>query len=160
MVNSVITTGVVVLCIAAASSFGWILAAEHIPDKMTAFLFSITTNRFAILMLINALLLFLGTFLDVAPILIIVIPIIWPIVQQLGVSSLHFGVMTIVNMAIGQCTPPVGVTLFVSIGISKARLGDILKTHLIFIGAMVFVLAIITAFPILITWLPEYVLGK
>ncbi|MDR1732065.1 MAG: TRAP transporter large permease [Synergistaceae bacterium] len=159
MVRAIVTTSVVVFCIAAASSFGWILAAEHVPDKMAAFLFSITQDRFWILMLMNALLLFLGTFLDVAPILIIVIPVIWPIAQQLGVSPIHFGVMTIVNMAIGQCTPPVGVTFFVAMGISKIRLGDMLRTYLLFIGAMILVLVLITAFPILITGLPGYVLG-
>jgi C4-dicarboxylate transporter DctM subunit len=155
MISSIATTGVVVLCIAAASSFGWILAAEHVPDKIAEALFAVTRNRFWTLMLMNGLMLFLGTFLDVAPIIIVVVPIIWPIAQQLGVPPIHFGVMTIVNMAIGQCTPPVGVSLFVSIGISKCSLGEIFRTYTLFIGAMVVVLALITAFPVLITGLPS-----
>jgi C4-dicarboxylate transporter DctM subunit len=155
MVNSIATTGVVVLCIAAASSFGWILAAEHVPDKIAEALFAVTRNRFWTLMLMNLLMLFLGTFLDVAPIIIVVVPIIWPIAQQLGVAPIHFGVMTVVNMAIGQCTPPVGVSLFVSIGISKCSLGEILKTYLLFISAMIAVLVLLTAFPMLITALPS-----
>ncbi|MDR1730935.1 MAG: TRAP transporter large permease [Synergistaceae bacterium] len=154
IVKSLMTTGVVVFCVASASSFGWILTAEEIPAKIAEVLLSTTSSTFGILMLMNGLMLFMGTFLDVAPIIIILVPILYPVASRLGVSPIHFGVMTIVNMAIGQCTPPVGISLFVSIGISKASLKEIIHTYLIFIGAMVLVLALVTAFPILITWLP------
>lgn len=83
--------------------------------------------------------LFLGTFLDVTLIIIIVVPIVFPIALKLGVSPIHFGLMTIVNMAIGQCTPPVEVSLFVATGIAKASLGEILGTYMKYILAMIIV---------------------
>ncbi len=155
-----VTTGVVVLCVATASAFGWILAAERIPALLAQLVFSISTNPFVVLLLVNALMLFMGMILDVAPIIIILIPIVFPIIMKLGIDPIHFGVMTIVNMAIGQCTPPVGVALFVATGISKISLGKMLNTYYRFIGAMIFVLVIITLIPDLITFIPKLVMGS
>jgi C4-dicarboxylate transporter DctM subunit len=154
-----VTTGVVVMCIATASAFGWILAIERIPAVMAEFVFSISTNPFAVLLLVNALMLLMGMVLDVTPIIIILIPIVFPIVMKLGIDPIHFGVMTIVNMAIGQCTPPVGVALFVATGISKIPLGQMLGTYYRFIGAMVAVLVVITLIPELITFIPRLMMG-
>lgn len=154
-----VTTGVVVMCVATASAFGWILAAERIPAMLAQFVFSISTNPFIVLLLVNALMLFMGMILDVAPIIIILIPIVFPIIMKLGIDPIHFGVMTIVNMAIGQCTPPVGVALFVATGISKISLGQMLNTYYRFIGAMIVVLVIITLIPDLITFVPRLVMG-
>lgn len=148
------TTGVIVLCIAAASSFGWVLAAEGIPGKIASLIFSLSSNKWVILFLVNALMLFMGTFLDITPIIIIVIPIVFPIIMKLGINPVHFGIMTIVNMAIGQCTPPVGITLFVSTGISQASLGEVLGTYLKYIFAMFIVLALITFIPAISTFIP------
>ncbi|WP_319477293.1 TRAP transporter large permease [Marispirochaeta aestuarii] len=155
LVKSALTTGVVVLTIAAAASFGWVLAAEQIPSQIANFLVSLTDNRWILLILINILFLVLGTFLDPSAIIIIVVPIIWPVVQELGVHPIHFGVMAIVNMAVGQCTPPVGVALFVASGISGAKLSDMMGTYLRYLGAMVLVLLFVTFIPALSLWIPE-----
>ncbi len=154
-----VTTGVVVMCIATASAFGWILAIERVPAMMAKFVFSLSTNPFVVLLLVNALMLLMGMVLDVTPIIIILIPIVYPIIMKLGIDPIHFGVMTIVNMAIGQCTPPVGVALFVATGISKISLGRMIGTYYHFIGAMVVVLVIITLIPDLITFLPRLFMG-
>jgi C4-dicarboxylate transporter DctM subunit len=159
LVKTGITTGVVVLCIATASSFGWILAAEQIPGKIAKAVFALSENRLVILFLMNALMLFMGTFLDISPIIIILVPILFPIARQLGVTPIHFGIMTIVNMAIGQCTPPVGISLFVATGIAKAKLGEILGAYMKYLLTMIIVLAIITVFPQIITFLPQMVMG-
>lgn len=158
LLSTATTTGVVVLCIAAASSFGWILTAESIPAKISEFIFGVSTNKWIILFLVNGLMLFMGTFLDITPIIIIVIPIVFPIIMKLGIHPIHFGLMTIVNMAIGQCTPPVGITLFVSTGISEASLGEVLGTYLKYILTMIIVLTLITFIPAITTFLPR-VLG-
>ena len=158
LLSTATTTGVVVLCIAAASSFGWILTAESIPAKISEFIFGVSTNKWIILFLVNGLMLFMGTFLDITPIIIIVIPIVFPIIMKLGIHPIHFGLMTIVNMAIGQCTPPVGITLFVSTGISEASLGEVLGTYLKYILTMIIVLTLITFIPAITTFLPS-VLG-
>lgn len=154
-----VTTGVVVMCIATASAFGWILAIERVPAMMAEFVFSLSTNPFVVLLLVNALMLMMGMVLDVTPIIIILIPIVYPIIMKLGIDPIHFGVMTIVNMAIGQCTPPVGVALFVATGISKVSLGQIIGTYYRFIGAMVMVLVIITLIPDLIMFIPRLFMG-
>lgn len=154
LVRSALTTGVVVLTIAAASSFGWVLAAEQIPSQIANFLVSLTDSKWVLLILINLLFLVLGTFLDPSAIIIIVVPIIWPVVQALGVHPIHFGVMAIVNMAVGQCTPPVGVALFVATGISGARLSDMLSTYVRYIGAMIIVVILTTFIPAISLWIP------
>lgn len=154
LVKSALTTGVVVLTIAAASSFGWVLAAEQIPSQIANFLVSLTDSKWVLLILINLLFLVLGTFLDPSAIIIIVVPIIWPVVQALGVHPIHFGVMAIVNMAVGQCTPPVGVALFVASGISGARLSDMLSTYVRYIGAMIIVVILTTFIPAISLWIP------
>ena len=160
MIKSAVTSGVVVFCVATASAFGWILAYEKIPSMMADLVLSISNDKVAVLLLMNLLMLFMGTFLDVAPIISILVPIIYPIAMKLGVDPIHFGVMTIVNMAIGQCTPPVGIALFVATGISKASLKEILPTYLKYISAMIVVLLLITLFPDLITFIPRLVMGN
>jgi C4-dicarboxylate transporter DctM subunit len=145
---------VVVLTIAAASSFGWVLTAEQIPIQIANYLVSLTHSKILLLLLINLLFLVLGTFLDPSAIIIIVVPIIWPVVQKLGVNPIHFGMMTIVNMAIGQCTPPVGIALFVATGISKARLSEILKTYSRYLLAMVIVLLLVIFIPQISLFIP------
>lgn len=158
VLSAAATTGVVVMCIAAASSFGWVLTAESIPSMVAEWVFSLSNDKWTILLLVNLLMLVMGTFLDITPIIIIVVPIVYPIIMKLGISPYHFGLMTIVNMAIGQCTPPVGVTLFVASGISGATLGEILKTYMTFVLGMIVVLLMIIFFPAISTFLPE-VLG-
>jgi len=116
-------------------------------------------NKYVVLTIMNLLMLFMGTFLDVTPIIIILIPIIFPIAMQLGVSPIHFGIMTIVNMAIGQCTPPVGISLFVATGISKSSLGEILSVFFKYLIAMIIVLFLITFIPGLVTFIPRMVMG-
>jgi len=155
LVKASLTTGVVVLTIAAAASFGWVLAAEQIPTQIANFLVALTGNKWLLLLLINVLFIVLGTFLDPSAIIIIVVPIIWPVVQALGVNPIHFGVMAIVNMAIGQCTPPVGVALFVATGISGAKLSDMLATYVRYIGSLILVLLLVTFVPAISMWIPS-----
>jgi len=159
LVQTGLTTGMVILVVATASSFGWILSAERIPTAIANAIFAISSNKYIILILINALLLFLGTFLDIAPIIIVVVPIIYPIALSLGMTPIHYGIMIIVNMAIGQCTPPVGIALFVSSSISKVSIGDMMGVFIKYLFAMVVVLVLIIAVPDLVTFIPELVLG-
>jgi C4-dicarboxylate transporter, DctM subunit len=154
LVKAALTTGVVVLTIAAAASFGWVLAAERIPSQIATFLVSLTESKWQLLILINMLFLVLGTFLDPSAIIIIVVPVIYPVIQTLGVHPIHFGVMAIVNMAIGQCTPPVGVALFVATGISGASLSEILGTYMRYLAPMIFILLLVTFLPALSLWIP------
>lgn len=154
-VKSAVTTGVVVFTVAAASGFGWILTAENIPAEIAAFVISLSDSKWVIMLLLNGLFLVMGTFLDPSAIIIILVPIVWPIVMQIGVDPIHFGVAMIVNMAIGQCTPPVGIALFVASGISGITLNDVLSCYWKYLAAMVFVLLLVIFVPFFSTWIPS-----
>jgi len=150
-----LTSGIILLIIAAAALFGWILAAEQIPQKMAAFFLSVTRNYYALLILINGLLLILGTFMETIAIIIIVVPVLMPLVVSLGMDPIHFGVMVTVNMAIGANTPPVGVDLIAACKVGKTTLDDAMPYIWPFVGAMTFALAFITFIPWLVTVLPH-----
>jgi C4-dicarboxylate transporter, DctM subunit len=153
-VKSAVTTGVVVFTVAAASGFGWILTAENIPVMIAEFVISLSDQKWVIMMLLNALFLVMGTFLDPSAIIIIIVPIVWPIIMKLGIEPIHFGIAMIVNMAIGQCTPPVGIALFVASGISGISLNEVLGCYWKYLLAMVIVLLLVIFFPFFSTWLP------
>ncbi len=153
--KSSITTGVVVLCIATASAFGWILSAEGIPSLIANTIVSVSNSKIVIMLLINLVFLVLGMIMDIAPIILVVVPIMYPIATSLGISPIHFGIMTIVNMAIGQCTPPVGVALYVSMGISKAKIATIIRTYATYLLGMIMILLLVTFIPFLSEFLPR-----
>jgi len=149
------TTGIVALMIATASALGWILANQGIPKIIGDFIFSLTKDRSLILLFINLLLLFVGTWLDLSPALIIFTPILLPIIQQLGIDLVHFGVIMVVNLAIGLFTPPVGVCLFVACGIAKISITDTVRAFVPFFASMVAVLFLITYVPDLVLFIPN-----
>lgn len=157
LVESALTTGVVVLCIATASAFGWILSAENIPTMIAKAIVGISNSKIVIMLLINLVFLVLGMIMDIAPIILVVVPIMYPIATSLGISPVHFGIMTVVNMAIGQCTPPVGVALYVAMGISKAKIAQIFKTYSAYLLAMIAVLLLVTFVPFLSEFIPSLV---
>ncbi len=154
-VKSAVTTGVVVFTVATASGFGWILTAENIPTEIASFVISLSDSKWVIMLLLNGLFLIMGTFLDPSAIIIILVPIVWPIVMKIGIEPIHFGVAMIVNMAIGQCTPPVGIALFVASGISGITLSEVLGAYWKYLLAMVFVLLVVIFVPFFSTWIPS-----
>jgi C4-dicarboxylate transporter, DctM subunit len=149
------TTGIILFIISAAALFGWILAAEQIPQKMAEFFLSISRNYYALLILINVLLLILGTFMETIAIIIIVVPVLMPLVTSLGMDPIHFGVMVTVNMAIGANTPPVGVDLIAACNVGRTTLDDAMPYIWPFVAAMTVALAFITFIPPLVTLLPN-----
>lgn len=155
LVNSAVSTSIVMLIISTASVFGWILAAEQIPDRVAQAFIEFSTNPTIILLLINVLLLVAGCFMETNAIIIILAPIFLPLVTQIGIDPIHFGVIMIVNTAIGQVTPPLGVNLFVACGISKITLESISKAVLPLLAAMIIALAVITFVPNSVMFLPD-----
>ncbi|MFB3816760.1 MAG: TRAP transporter large permease [Candidatus Methylomirabilales bacterium] len=150
-----LTTGIILFIISAAALFGWILAAEQIPQRMAEFFLAITRNYYALLVLINLLLLILGTFMETIAIIIIVVPVLMPLVTGLGMDPIHFGVMVTVNLAIGANTPPVGVDLIAACKVGRTSLDDAMPYVWPFVGAMTVALAFITFFPQIVTFLPR-----
>jgi tripartite ATP-independent transporter DctM subunit len=157
--NSLKTLAMVMSLIAAASSFGYLLAFLRIPQAITTFLLSISDNRIILLLMINVMLLMLGTIMDMAPLIIICTPILYPVVVgALGMDGVQFGVMMILNLAIGLCTPPVGSALFVGCAIGKISIEKVTKSMLPFYSVMVVVLLMITFIPQLTLALPNAIM--
>ena len=155
--RTVKTVSIVMILIGFAASFGYIMTLMQIPLKITTALTSFTDNRYMILLLINFLLLALGTLMDMAALLLILTPILLPVVTAVGVDPVHFGMIMIVNLGIGLITPPVGSVLFVGSAVGKLPIEKVVKALLPFFGLLLIVLAIVTYVPALSLWLPRLV---
>ncbi|WP_149195252.1 TRAP transporter large permease [Luteimonas suaedae] len=148
------TTGVILFVIATAALFGWLLAYLQVPAAAVELLSAIADNRYTVLLLIAVILLLLGTFMDLAPMILICTPIFLPVAKAFGVDPLHFGVVLVLAGGIGLVTPPVGSVLFVGAAIGKIGIGEALKSIWPFWLAALGVLLVVTVFPQLSLWLP------
>jgi tripartite ATP-independent transporter DctM subunit len=153
------TVAMVMMLIGFSVAFGYMMAIMQIPAKVTAFFLSISDNKYVFLFLVNILLLLLGTFMDLAPMLLICTPIFLPVIAQLGIDPVHFGMIMILNLGIGLITPPVGPTLFVGCAIGKVTMEQVTRELWPFYGAMCLALLLVTYIPALSLWLPA-VLGQ
>jgi tripartite ATP-independent transporter DctM subunit len=149
------TTAIVMLLISTSMAMSWTMSFENIPQALSATLISLTSNRFLILILINLILLFVGTFMDMTPAVLIFTPIFLPIVTELGVDPTHFGIIMILNLCIGLCTPPVGAVLFVGCGIAKTSIASVIRPMLPLYLAMVASLLLVTCLEDLSLFLPR-----
>lgn len=152
--DSSATTAIVMLLIGASMSMSWVLSYEHIPQEISTGLLSISDNKIMILLLINLMLLIVGIFMDITPAVLIFTPIFLPVVTKLGIDPVHFGIIMILNLCIGLCTPPVGSVLFVGVGIAKTSIERVVRPLLPLFVAMIVALFLITYIPELTLWLP------
>ena len=152
------TVAMVMMLIGFSVGFGYMMAMMQIPAKATGFFLELTENKYAFLLLINLLLLVLGTFMDLTPMVLITAPILMPVILKLGIDPVHFGIVMVLNLGIGLITPPVGPTLFVGCAIGKVKMEQVAKELWPFYGAMCVALLIVTYVPWLSLWLPR-VLG-
>ena len=148
------TVAMVMLLIGFSVAFGYMMAIMQIPAKVTAFFLSISDNKYVFLLLVNILLLLLGTFMDLAPMLLICTPIFLPVIAKFGIDPVHFGMIMILNLGIGLITPPVGPTLFVGCAIGKVTMEQVSKELWPFYGAMCLALLLVTYIPAISLWLP------
>ncbi len=153
-----VTTSVVFLLIGTSMAMSWVLAAENVPQDISRGLLALTENKILLLLMINVMLLMVGTFMDMTPAILIFTPIFLPIFIRLGVHPLHFGIIMIMNLCIGLCTPPVGTCLFLGCGIANTTVTKIIPRILPFFAAMVIILLVCSYIPALSLWLPD-VLG-
>ena len=156
--RTVKTLSIVMILIAFAASFGYIMTLMQIPLQITTALTALSDNRYVILALINVLLLVLGTLMDMAPLILILTPILLPVIKTIGVDPVHFGMIMMVNLGIGLITPPVGGVLFVGAAVAKLPMEQVVKALLPFFGALVLVLIAVTYIPALSLWLPGLLL--
>lgn len=155
LVKSAETTAIVMFLIAVSTAMSWILAYENVPGMVSSGLLSISENPIVLLLLINLTLLLVGAFLDMTPAVLIFTPIFLPVAVDLGMSPLHFGIMLVLNLCIGLCSPPVGSLLFVSSAIGRTTIDAIVRPLLPMYAAMFVVLMVVTYVPAVAEWLPR-----
>jgi tripartite ATP-independent transporter DctM subunit len=148
------TVSMVMMLIGFSVAFGYMMTMMQIPAKITYFFLSISENKYVFLFLVNILLLLLGTFMDLAPMLLICTPIFMPVIAKLGIDPVHFGMIMILNLGIGLITPPVGPTLFVGCAVGKVTMEQVSKELWPFYGAMCIALLLVTYVPAISLWLP------
>jgi len=153
--GAVRTASMVLLVIGSAAAFAWLLAYLRVPTTLVELISGVSSNPIVILLLLNVLLLFLGTFMDMSPLIVITTPIFLPVATAFGVDPVHFGVILVLNLGIGLCTPPVGTVLFVGCAVGRISVWQAIRTIWPFYGAAVFTLLMVTYIPSLSLWLPS-----
>jgi tripartite ATP-independent transporter DctM subunit len=153
--RTVKTLAIVMILIGFAASFGYIMTLMQIPQQITGLFTSVSDNKYVVLLMINILLLVLGTLMDMAPLILIMTPVLLPIVKTLGVDPVHFGMIMMVNLGMGLITPPVGGVLFVGAAVAKLPIEQVVKALYPFFGALLLVLLAVTYIPALSLWLPR-----
>ncbi len=155
LLRSAQTTAVVLLLVGASQAMSWVLAYEQVPQLVSEALIALSDNPIMILLLINVLLLVVGTFMDMTPAVLIFTPIFLPVVTGMGMDPVHFGIVLIANLCIGLCTPPVGTCLFVACGVGRTTIARVVPAALPFFVAMLVALLLITYWPALSLTLPR-----
>jgi len=155
ILRSVKTTSIVLLLVATCMGLSWIMAYENIPQTVSEGLLGISDNPIIVLLIINLILLFVGVFMDITPAVLIFTPIFLPIVTNMGVDPVHFGIIMILNLCVGLCTPPVGSVLFIGCSVSGVRIEKVIKPLLPMFIVMIISLLLVTYIPNLSLWLPE-----
>lgn len=156
IIKTTLTTAIVLLLVATSIGLSWVMAYQEIPQNVSAALLKLSDNPFLILLIINLILLFVGVFMDMTPAVLIFTPIFLPVVtEQLGISPIHFGIILIMNLCVGLCTPPVGTVLFIGCSVAKVNIQSVIKPLLPFFLVMILVLMLVTYIPELSLWLPR-----
>lgn len=155
LIDSAKTSSVIMFLVGTSGILAWVMSFTGIPAAISAFVLGISDNTFVVLLLVNLLLLFVGTFMDLTPAILIFTPILLPVCMKLGITPLHFGIMLVFNLSIGCITPPVGSILFVGIRVAKRKLEDVMPILLRFYVAIFVVLMLVANVPALSTYLPS-----
>ncbi len=156
LLKTIGTTSIVLLLVGTSMGLSWVMSYENIPQSVSEGLLSVSENPIIILLLINMILLFVGIFMDMTPAVLIFTPIFLPVVtSQLGLDPIHFGIIMIMNLCVGLCTPPVGSLLFIGCSVADVKIGEIIKPLLQLFVVMIIVLLIVTYIPQLSLWLPR-----
>lgn len=157
---SINSTALIMFLIGVGTAMGWIISAEQLPVLLSDFLLSLTENKYLMLLLINILLLFLGSIMEGIPIKLIMLPILLPIIDSLGIDRIHFGIVMSYNLLIGMITPPVGLGLYVISRVGKVSFENVVKSVIPFYIPLFIALLLITFFPQISLWLPSILGGK
>ncbi|MCS7234248.1 MAG: TRAP transporter large permease [Synergistetes bacterium] len=158
-VESIRMTTSIMLLVGFARLFAWIITTERIPQMVADWILNISTNPLVVILLINAVLLFVGCFMETIAALVIFVPVLMPVAMKVGMDPIHFSVMVVLNLVIGLCTPPFGVCLFVAASIARISLGELVRAIAPFLLVLIGVLMLVSYFPSLSLILPNLVYG-
>jgi tripartite ATP-independent transporter DctM subunit len=153
--ETAVTTAIVMFLVGASMAMSWILSYENIPQSLSSLFLSISDNKYVALIFINIILLFIGSFMDITPAVLIFTPIFLPVVIEMGVHPVHFGMLMVTNLVIGLCTPPVGSVLFVGSSVAGIDILALVRPILPFYFSMIVMLLVITFLPLVSLWLPR-----
>lgn len=154
--SAALTTGTVLVVVGCAAAFTKILTVGHIPQQVAQAIMQFTDNKWLIFLLINLMLLVVGCFMDTMCSIMILAPLFLPIIQSFGIDPIHFGLVMVVNLAIGFITPPLGINLFVAVRVGEATLDDVIKGVIPFLIVMIVVLMMLTYIPAITMFIPDY----
>ena len=154
LVNAGVMTTIVMLIIGASSVLSFVLSFTGLPQAISELMLGISSNKIVILLMINVILLIVGTFMDMAPALLIFTPIFLPVIRSIGMDPIHFGVMMVMNLSIGTITPPVGSVLFVGCSVANLKVEAVVKKLMPYFVAIIIALLLVTFIPAISTWLP------
>jgi tripartite ATP-independent transporter DctM subunit len=155
LLKCAITTSIVMLLVGTSMAASWVLSYENIPQKISAAMIGLSKNKYVILFVINLILLAIGTVMDMTPAILIFTPIFLPVVKSFGMDPVHFGIIMVMNLSLGLCTPPVGTSLFIGCGIAGTTVSNITKHLIPFFLIMILVLLICSYLPAISMWLPN-----
>lgn len=155
--DSAVSTASIMVLVGLASLFAWILSVEHVPETVANYVMALTDNRILIILLINLLLLFVGTFMETVAAILVIFPIVFQISTVIGMDPIHFGVMAVLALMVGLITPPLGVCLFVASSISKISIIKIAKANMPYLITILLVLLLVAFVPQLSLWLPRLI---
>ncbi|SDL08863.1 TRAP transporter, DctM subunit [Catalinimonas alkaloidigena] len=155
LLETVSTTAIVMLLIGTSIGMSWAMSYENIPQSVTEVLLNVSDNKIVVLLIINLILLFVGIFMDMTPAVLIFTPIFLPVVQELGMNPVHFGIVMVLNLCIGLCTPPVGSVLFIGCSVANVSIDKVIKPLLPIFLAMIAALMLVTYIPEISLWLPQ-----
>ncbi len=156
LLSSASTTAIVMLLVGTSMAMSWVMAYENIPQNVAQALLALSDNKIVILIIINVILLFIGTFMDMTPAVLIFTPIFLPVVIQLGVNPIHFGIMMVMNLSVGLCTPPVGSVLFVGCSVADLPITKVIKPLIPMFLAMIVALLLVTYIEELSLVVPQF----
>ncbi|MBW6497172.1 MAG: TRAP transporter large permease [Bacteroidales bacterium] len=155
LIRTVSITSIVLLLVSTSMGLSWVMSYANIPQSVSEGLLSISSNKIVLLLIINMILLFVGIFMDMTPAVLIFTPIFLPVVVDLGIDPIHFGIIMVMNLSVGLCTPPVGSVLFIGCSVAKIGIEKVIKPLLPLFAAMILVLLLVTYFPQISLWLPR-----
>ena len=156
LLRSVVVSCIVLLLVGCSMGLSWVMSYENIPQGIAEGMMALSNNKFVILILINIILLLVGVFMDLTPAILIFTPIFLPVVVDLGIDPIHFGMIMVLNLCVGLCTPPVGSVLFIGCSVSDIGIEKVIKPLMPMYAAMVIVLLLVTYLPGLSLWLPNF----